>query len=120
MLASGLRADDCIHVYIAGPLSKGDMMGNARDAILSGSELLSMGVIPFIPHLSVLWEMIDPHSYEDWMAYDFAWLARCDAVLRLPGESPGADREVERAKSLGKRVFTRLNDVYEWAKERKR
>ena len=31
------------------------------------------------------------------MTADFDVLARCDALLRMPGESPGADREVAHA-----------------------
>ena len=38
-------------------------------------------------------------------------LARCDAVLRLPGESTGADRDVAIARERGLPVYTRLEDV---------
>jgi hypothetical protein len=38
-------------------------------------------------------------------------LTRCDAVLRLPGESKGADQDVKIAKELGLKVFYRLEDV---------
>jgi hypothetical protein len=44
-------------------------------------------------------------DYEAWMAYDFEWLSTCAAVLRLPGDSPGADREVDAALNAGKPVF---------------
>lgn len=40
-----------------------------------------------------------------------AVLERCDAVLRLPGESPGADREVHYAISLGKPVYYGLEEL---------
>jgi hypothetical protein len=33
-------------------------------------------------------------------------LARCDALLRIPGESRGADLDVARAKELGLPVYT--------------
>ena len=39
------------------------------------------------------------------MALDRAWLECSDIVLRLPGESPGADREVAYALELGKPVY---------------
>lgn len=32
-------------------------------------------------------------------------LERCDAVLRIPGESKGADLDVQRAGQLGLRIF---------------
>jgi hypothetical protein len=38
-------------------------------------------------------------------------LNRCDAVLRLPGASKGADDDVHFARELGLRVFERLADV---------
>jgi len=38
-------------------------------------------------------------------------LERCDAVLRIPGESKGADLDVERARGLGLRIFTDLADI---------
>ncbi len=40
-------------------------------------------------------------------------LERCDAVLRIPGESKGADLDVQRARQLGLRVFTGLADIPE-------
>ena len=38
-------------------------------------------------------------------------LERCDAVLRLTGESKGADEDVRRARAQGIPVYTRLEDV---------
>lgn len=44
-------------------------------------------------------------SYEAYLESDFAWIAVCAALLRLPGESKGADMEVAEAKRLGIPVF---------------
>jgi hypothetical protein len=38
-------------------------------------------------------------------------LSRCDAVLRLPGASKGADEDVRLAKEMGLPVFEHLADV---------
>jgi hypothetical protein len=38
-------------------------------------------------------------------------LSRCDAVLRLPGASKGADEDVRLARERGLMVFERLTDV---------
>jgi hypothetical protein len=38
-------------------------------------------------------------------------LARCDAVLRLPGESTGADQDVAIARERGLPVYSRIEDV---------
>lgn len=41
-------------------------------------------------------------------------LAHCDAVLRLPGESTGADQDVAIAEERGLPVYYRLEDVPGW------
>lgn len=38
-------------------------------------------------------------------------LSKCDAVLRLEGESKGADEDVRIAKQLGLQVYYRLEDI---------
>jgi hypothetical protein len=38
-------------------------------------------------------------------------LEKCDAVLRIPGDSKGADLEMEKARQMGKIVFTDLDQV---------
>jgi hypothetical protein len=38
-------------------------------------------------------------------------LQRCDAVLRIPGASRGADLDVARAQALGLPVYTRVEDL---------
>lgn len=87
-------------IYIAGPYSKGDVVMNLRAVILVADKLAQAGHFPFIPHLSHFWHLLCPHDYEFWIGQGLAWLEVCDYVLRLPGESIGADREVERAKEL--------------------
>ena len=48
------------------------------------------------------------------MAEDSQYVAWCDALIRLPGKSPGADREVEWAEELNKPVFHTWADLLEW------
>jgi hypothetical protein len=38
-------------------------------------------------------------------------LERCDAVLRIPGESTGADQDVEIARRRGLPIFYKVEDV---------
>jgi len=38
-------------------------------------------------------------------------LGRCDAVLRIPGQSAGADLDVARAHDLGLPVYTALEEI---------
>lgn len=89
-----------LRVYVAGPYSS-DPERNTRAAIAAGNAILDLGHAPMVPHLTHYWHLHSPRPYEDWLRLDLAWLAAADIVLRLPGESPGANREVERARSLG-------------------
>ena len=38
-------------------------------------------------------------------------LERCDALLRLPGASRGADMDVERARALGLPIYTSVDEL---------
>jgi len=100
-------------VYIAGRYSGGDVARNVRVAMKAADLLIQMGFAPYVPHLSHFLHMMAPHDYEVWMAIGLAWLRQCDAVLRLPGESPGADREVEVARILEIPVFHSVEELVE-------
>jgi hypothetical protein len=95
-----------MRIYIAAPYTKGDQVLNMRAAIDAAEALVAKGHTPFIPHLSAFWHLVAPHPVGFWYAYDLEWLSVCDAVLRLRGESIGADAEVITAKRMGKVVFT--------------
>ncbi len=95
----------CRRIYIAGPISNGDPCLHARDAVKAADYLIARGFIPYVPHQSIVWQLIAPKTHAQWLAYDLHWLEVCDALLRLPGKSHGADWEVERARELGLRVY---------------
>jgi hypothetical protein len=94
-----------ICIYISGPYSRGDKGDNVLNAIRAGVELMDNGITPYIPHLSHFVEGFYPRPYQEWLHHDRVWINRCDAVLRLPGVSSGADWEVDLAISLGTLVF---------------
>ena len=93
------------YVYVAGPYTNGDVAANVALAMELADDLLDRGHAPYVPHLSHYLHLYQLRPYEDWMDLDFAWLAKCDCLLRIPGESPGADREVEFAKDHDIPVF---------------
>jgi len=93
------------YVYVAGKYSNGNPMHNIREALRAADRLLDAGLVPFVPHLTGVWDMVSARAYESWLAYDLQWVARCDCVLRMPGKSAGADREVACAERLGLPVF---------------
>ncbi len=105
------------HVYIAGPYSHGDVIENICWAIDMAEILTDHGLIPFVPHLMALWAFRYAHEIHFWYDYDLAWLIHCDCLLRLPGESEGADAEVEFAKAHGIPVFENIRDCLRWARE---
>lgn len=102
-------------VYIAGPYTKGDVALNVRAAIEAGNELLDAGHQPFVPHLTHFWHMLFPQPYEKWIALDLVWLPHCEALIRLPGKSSGADGEVQAARKLGLAIFDSTEEFLDWA-----
>lgn len=95
-----------IAIYLAGPMGAGPRLDSVRRGIEDAGRLRAAGFAVFAPHRSALDELVcGPSDYEAWMREDFEWIARCDVLVRMPGESPGADREVAHAQSLGLPVF---------------
>lgn len=109
-------------VYVAGPISKGDLNANLAQARAAGQALLKAGLAPYVPHLTCYWSgntpelLPDGTTHEDWMGVDLPWVAVSDAVLRLPGESKGADLEEAMADRYGIPVFHSLDEVLLWQK----
>lgn len=104
---------DCkpIKVYVAGPYTKGDVVMNVRKAIDVAEELIRHRFVPYIPHLTHFWHFIHHHDPDFWYEYDFHWLDFCDCLLRIPGESKGSDREMQRMISQGKPVFLDIESL---------
>lgn len=112
-------------ILIAGPYRSGTnddpqkMRANLRALEAAALPLFRAGHVPLIgewlalPLLEVggstaigdaLWqEIVYPVAHR--------LLARCDAVLRLPGESKGADNDVRLARERGLPVYFTIEDV---------
>src|SRR5690606_10209620 len=76
-------------VYVAAPYTRPDPVENTHAVLHVADALLDAGFTPLIPHLTIAWHLVSPKPYETWLAYDRHLLARCDAVLRIPGYSQG-------------------------------
>ena len=100
-----------MRIYVAGPYTKGDVAVNVRNAIYAGSYIANLGHFPYIPHLSHFSHLCIPQEYSFWMRQDEEWLKVCDAILRLPGESAGADYEMKLAQELGLQVYYSVFDI---------
>jgi hypothetical protein len=106
-------------VYVAGPYSSGDVAVNVREAYAAANRLADLGFAPFVPHATHFWHMLFPRPYEFWLELDNQFLPLCEAVLRLPGQSNGADKEVQLARKLDIPVFVEVDDlVRHFEKER--
>jgi len=103
------------YIYIASPYSVGDAYLNVKRQIDCADEIMKyskdFNIYPYTPLMSHFHHEIYPHTYEFWMDQDFAWLEKCDFLIRLGGESSGADREVRRANELDIPVYYDLQDL---------
>ena len=106
-------------VYIASPYgrrkgcSDEECETNVNRAIGVGRKLITLGHIPFVPHLfHYLHEGWDGSPNEDeWLKMCLAFVPFCDCVLRLKGESVGADNEVALAKVFNKKVYYNIEEL---------
>jgi hypothetical protein len=101
------------HLYLAGPYTHPDPVINTNAALRLGTKLFERGLyVPHVPHLTLLWHMVTPRPIEHWYLLDLQHLKLCDAIMRLPGESTGADAEMAHAINCGLEVieFESLTD----------
>lgn len=87
---------------------------------------MDMMLTPVCPHLSHLADLMHPLPWEKWMRLDYGLVVRCDAIVRLPGPSAGADQEMELARAAGLKVFEAtsskpegavLDDIMRWQRD---
>jgi len=98
-------------IYIASPYTKGDVALNVKRQITCADNLINLGFAPYVPNLTHFQHMLFPRPYNDWLDLDFEWIKVCDALLRLDGESNGADKEVEFAKGNNIHVFYSIDEL---------
>lgn len=100
------------HVYVAGPMSWGNQITNILKGIEAADELMAAGEVPFLPHTSHFWDMINGQrwTHQEWLEYDHYWVTTAKAIIRLPGKSRGADQEVRWARRHGVPVFQSVEE----------
>lgn len=103
--------------YVASPYTKGDIQMNLVKHKLAGNELINLGYLPILPLLYHYQDELFPQPYEKWMDICLTLLQRADCLLRLDGDSNGADREVELAKECLMPVFYSINELEEYWNE---
>lgn len=106
-------------VYIAGPFrhaSQTQVAANVMTAQAAAVALARLGFVPYCPHANLghAFGQIDEATAE---AINDAFLRLSDGIWLLPGwgQSVGARRELELAKSLGLQIFRSAHEVSAWA-----
>ena len=93
-------------LYLAGPYTHNDPVTNTHAAAKAATIIYAQTQwVPMVPHLSLLWHLIDPQPVAHWYELDLHYLARCVAITRMPGPSTGADAEVIYARQRGLAVI---------------
>jgi hypothetical protein len=101
-----------IKVYIASPYTKGDVALNVKRQMECANQLMDLGFAPFVPLYTHFQHMAYPRPYKEWLEFDKIWVLTCDCLLRLDGESTGADLEVELAKENNIPVFYDISELH--------
>ncbi len=118
-------------ILISGPYLSGTDGDEAK--IRKNLEAMEAYALPLFKkgHLGMVgewaaWPVIksaggDTHSSPEFIEYQYPvahrLLEKCDAILRIPGESRGADLEMEKARQMGKIIFTDLEQVPDASEE---
>lgn len=112
-------------ILIAGPYRSGTgddpekMAANLRRLEQASYPIFQAGHVPMIGEWVALpiWHTAGGQSVGDALYEEILHptagrlIERCDAILRLPGESKGADNDVRLAHERGIPVYTRVEDI---------
>lgn len=92
-------------LYVAGPYTRPDPVINTHAACQVGLILFEQTEwVPMVPHITLAWHLATPKPIDFWYELDIYHMLRCDAIVRLPGASSGADRELAVAIDHGLKV----------------
>jgi len=108
-------------IMVAGPWGLGtrseeEKAANLRRMNQAALEVFNLEHVPIIgvnaalPLPLLLEAPIERHR-EIMMGVSLALAERCDAILRLPGESSGADEEVAVLRAAGKPVWYSISEI---------
>jgi hypothetical protein len=112
-------------ILVSGPYMSGT--NGDETAIARNLKAMEDYALPIFKkgHLAVVgewlaWPVIrqaggDSHSSEQFSQFQYPvahrLLEKCDAILRIPGQSRGADIEMAKAREMGKIIFESLDDI---------
>ena len=122
------KKDEPMWIMIAGPYRSGarseverqrnlEVMNRAAYDVFRKGHIPVIGVNLALPII----QAVDVDLYDDvMMPLSLALADRCDAVLRLEGESTGADEEVARVRARGGAVYRTIDEIPEGSSSAKR
>ena len=112
-------------ILISGPYMSGT--NGDEQAIARNLKAMEAYALPIFQkgHIAVVgewlaWPVIrqaggETHSSQQFSEYQYPvahrLLEKCDAVLRIPGDSRGADLEMGKAKEMGKIIFNNFDEI---------
>lgn len=105
-----------LRVYISHPITKGDGCDNFYECCKAQQKLMDAGFAVLNPGLSMMHPNAKNIHWQTWIDSDLKWVEVSDVVIRLPGESKGADIETAHAREKGIPVVqvTCLAGLEEW------
>ena len=98
-------------VYVSGPFTQGSVGENIHYAAQAGRLLRREGYAVIVPHNTLLEDIVFPITYESWIQHDLRLISCCDVILRIPGLSLGAEREVKCAREFGIPVYYNIEEL---------
>jgi len=98
-------------VYLSSPYSIGDKEKNVQRQFDAAKILIDRGFNVWCPLVGHFMQPTLNLSWEEWLKIDLDWLSRCDVVLRLDGESKGADEEVLYAEENSIPVYYKIEEL---------
>lgn len=101
-------------VYIACPYMIGDVAANVARSLEVWDILFGKHYVPINPLWTHLQHLYVQRTRDDWLSFGLDLLDRCDALLRLSGESAGADAECRWAATHGVPVFHSIEELDRW------
>jgi len=103
-----------IKVFISSPYTHGDAADNVRLQINFADKLMDEGFYPYVPLLTHFQHLVHHREYNDWLDQCMVWVESCDCLLRIGGDSAGADKEIQHAKDVGIPIFYTIDNLLKW------
>ncbi len=100
-------------IYLATPMTKGEWVTNWDKCLIIADRLRIKGYAPYPPVVSWSWQQHTRYTPEEWLQYDFNLILVSDGVLRVNGDSAGADREMDFAVRHNINTYWSEHELYQ-------